>query len=95
MAKETVDKDIALIRKLVGTKKLIMGTERVVKALRLGKLEKVYVATNCVKDVEEMLKKYCRLTKATFVKLSYVNDEFGTLCKKPFSVSVIGLVKEK
>ncbi len=95
MAKETVDKNVALIRKLVATKGLIIGTERVVKALKLDLIEKVFIASNCTERIEEDLEYYCKLTKAKVVKLNYPNDELGVVCKKPFSISVIGIEKSK
>lgn len=95
MVKETVDKKIALIRKLVGTKNLIMGADRTIKALKLSKIENVFLASNCSQKVEEDIKYYCKLSKAKVSKLKYPNDELGIVCKKPFSVSVIGIVKEK
>jgi large subunit ribosomal protein L30e len=95
MAKEKVDKDVALIRKLVGTPKLVIGTERTIKALKLGRIEKIYLASNCVEDVERDIQHYGKLSKASVLKLNYPNDELGMLCKKPFSISIIGIIKEK
>ena len=95
MAKEIVDKQIESLRKLLGTKKIIIGTEKTIKALKSGKIEKVYLASNCEANAAEKIKYSCKLAKADFVKLDYPNDELGTLCKKPFSISVIGFLKEK
>jgi large subunit ribosomal protein L30e len=95
MAKETIDKNIQSIRKLIGTKKLIVGTEKTLKALKLGKIDKVYMASNCEEFVEKRINHYGNLKKVSLVKLDCPNDELGTLCKKPFSISVISLIKEK
>jgi len=95
MAKEKQDKDLALIKKLIGTKKLVVGAERTIKALKLSKIEQVYLAVNCSKNVEDDINQYCKLNKIPVIKMEYPNDELGMLCKKPFSISVMGIIKEK
>jgi len=37
------------------------------------------------------LKHYCKISKVKLTKLPYPNDELGTMCKKPFAISVLGL----
>ena len=39
------------------------------------------------------LKKYCGLSGANCIELKQSNEELGALCKKPFSVSVVSVVK--
>ncbi len=93
MAKERVDKTIIELRKLLKEKKLIIGSERTLKALKLGKLEKVFVSLNCPAKVKESIKHYSKLSKAAISQLKYPNDELGILCKRPYSISVLGLSK--
>ena len=95
MAKERVDKTISELRKLLAEKKLLIGTERTVKALKIGKIEKVFLSLNCPSKVKEDIKHYSKLSKASVSQLKYPNDELGVLCKKPYSISVLGLVKGK
>ncbi|MBW2984045.1 ribosomal L7Ae/L30e/S12e/Gadd45 family protein [Candidatus Woesearchaeota archaeon] len=95
MAKERVDRKILELRKLIAEKKLIVGTERTIKALKLGKLEKVFLSSNCRTKTKEDVKHYSKLSKAGVSSLRYPNDELGVLCKKPYSISVLGLLKGK
>ncbi len=95
MAKETIDKNVSLIKKLIKAKKLIIGTERTIKTLRSGNSDKVFLASNCTPQVESDIKYYSKLADASVVKLSYPNDELGIICKKPFSISVISTAKEE
>ena len=81
------------IKKLLGSDKLLIGTERVLKALRAKNLEKVFVAKNCEESVLADLEKYVALGETKLERLKLTNEEFGTFCKKPFSVSVLGILK--
>ncbi len=83
----------AEIRKLLDTKKLIFGTERVIKQLKLGSIARVFVTSNCPDDVKEDIARYAGISKAAVVQLEISNDELGVVCKKPFSISVVGLLK--
>jgi len=76
------------------SKKVIIGTDRVIKNIRLGKISKVYLSSNCKESVESDISHYGKLGDIKVIKLSLSNEELGVLCKKPFSISVLGLVKE-
>ena len=83
----------AEIKKMLKTGNLILGTERAMKNLRLGKIEKVMVSLNCPAKVEKDIGYYAGLAGAEVQKLDYQNDELGVICKKPFSISVLAVVK--
>ncbi len=83
------------IKKAIAGKKAIIGTDRVIKGLKRGELVKVYLSVNCPSDVKESIEYYAKLSGAKIVKLKVPNDELGTLCKKPFSISVLGIVKSE
>jgi large subunit ribosomal protein L30e len=95
MAKERVDKKVLELRKLIKEKKLLVGTDRTLKALKLGNIEKVFMAANCADKLKDDIKHYSKLSKASVSQLRYPNDELGILCKKPYSISVLGLLKGK
>ena len=83
----------AEIKKLLKSGNVILGTERAVKGLKLGKIDKVFVSSNCPSRSENDLNYYARLSGAELHKLEYPNDELGVICKKPFSISVLAVVK--
>ena len=82
------------IKKLLNDERLIIGTERTMKALRQGSLEKVYLAANPAADIKADLERHAALGGFEKVELDVTNDELGTLCKKPFPISIIGLRKQ-
>lgn len=81
------------IRKMVKEGKAVVGTREVLKQLKLGKISKVYITVNCPERVKKDVENYASLSGATVVQLDQPNDELGVLCKKPFSISVLGLAK--
>lgn len=81
------------IQKLLGTDKLLIGTERTMKALRNGNLQKIYLASNTNAKVKEDIEHYKGMSKFEVEELKETNEELGTICKKSFSISVIGVLK--
>lgn len=88
-----IDEDINEIRKLLKQKNIIVGKERTLKNLKLGKIKKIYLSSNCSEELTKSIEHYSKLSKVAVVKLKYPNDELGVLCKKPFSISVLSVPK--
>lgn len=80
---------ITNIKKALEDKKIIIGTERTLKALKKDHLRTVYITKNCPSDVKEDITCYSKLAQVETVHLEQPNDELGVLCRKPFSVSVV------
>lgn len=77
------------IRKLLSADALIIGTERSLKALRAGKLQKIILASNCSAETRAAIES--AKGKAVVVDAKETNDELGVLCKKPFRIAVLGV----
>jgi large subunit ribosomal protein L30e len=83
----------AEIRKLMADKRLVLGTEQAIKMVRQGKLAKVYLSSNCPPDVKADLQKFCGLAGIECQDLNVSNEELGVWCKKPFAISIVGVLK--
>ena len=70
--------------------KVIIGTDRVLKKVRIGKLSVVYLASNCPQVVKEDVKHYANLYNIKVNELKENNEELGVICKKHFFISVLG-----
>ena len=90
-----MDKKInaAEIKKMLKSGEIIIGTERTIKSLKLGRVQKVLISSNCQVSVEKDLNYYASLSGAELHKLDYPNDELSVICKKPFSISVLAFLK--
>jgi len=92
--KITVDKSAEEIKKVLKEKKFVIGTDLGLKSLKLGKAEKVFLASNCSDETKKETEKLARLSKAEIVVVEQPNDELGTMCKKPFAISMLTVLKK-
>lgn len=79
------------IRKAMSNKKLIIGRDRVLKALRAKELTKIVLSKNCEERLQETIEKFASLASIEVVIVDMSNKELGIVCKKPFFVSTLGL----
>jgi len=93
MAKKIADKTVTEIKSLLKTKKVIIGTEKTMKNLLLGKIERIFLSSNCPENIREDIEYYSKLKIFGVIELKYPNDELGAICKKPFPISVLGVLK--
>ena len=92
--KKASDPDIETIKKAFEGGTIILGAEETTKALRSGEVAKVYVAQNISVPMEQDIRSLCEVGNTSLVKLPYPSDEVGMTCRKPFSVSVLGIKKD-
>ena len=81
------------IKKLMASEKAIIGAKKVLALLKQGKIEKAYLANNCKEDMRQDLMHYATLSNTEIIITDIHRDEFGTLCKKPFPISILGVSK--
>ena len=82
------------IRNNLKGKRLVLGTESTVKQLRRSRLSKVFLSSNAPESVKKDVAYYCSISNCSVENMDVPNDELGVICKKPFSVSVVGLLKQ-
>ncbi len=90
MAKKIVG-SVDEIKKLLDAGKLVLGADETLKMLRQGKLVKVFMSANCAPETKADVEQYCKIAKVEIVELQQSNEELGTLCRKPYFVSVLGV----
>jgi ribosomal protein L30E len=81
------------IRKHLTTKKLVIGTDETLKNIRKGLITKVYAASNCSADVKKDLGRYAKISGFEVLDTKLPNDELGAVCKKPFNIALLGVMK--
>ena len=81
------------IKKNLNSDKMIIGKRVVLKRLREGKIVKVFLASNAEDSLRDDIEHYKSIVGYETEVLTISNDELGTICKKPFAVSVIGVMK--
>ena len=91
--KQIVDSEVKEIKTLIKNKNLVIGTKRTMKYVKLGKVERIYLASNCSEDVKSDLEYYNKLSPLKIKKLKYPNDELSKKKKKPYTISVLSILK--
>ncbi|MBN2420697.1 ribosomal L7Ae/L30e/S12e/Gadd45 family protein [Candidatus Woesearchaeota archaeon] len=81
------------LKKLIGNKKLIVGTDRTLKELKKGNIKSIFVASNCPENLKSEIETNARMEKSEISVLEINNEELGVVVKKPFAVSVVSLLK--
>ena len=81
------------IRKHLATKKLVIGTDETLKNIRKGLITKVYLASNCPAELVKDLNRYSKISGFEIFETKVPNDELGAVCKKPFHIVLLGVMK--
>jgi large subunit ribosomal protein L30e len=81
------------IRKLLGNEKMLIGRAAVMKKLRKGLVNRVFIANNYPKTALSELEKYKSIAGVEIFDAKVTNVDLGTICKKPFPISIIGMLK--
>ncbi|MBW2988154.1 hypothetical protein DRJ48_02115 [Candidatus Woesearchaeota archaeon] len=74
---------------------LVIGKNSVLKGLKRGKLAKVFMASNIPEAVELEVTHLCEISGVKYKKTKITNKELGALCKKSYSISILGLMSAK
>ena len=93
--KKEGSKEIMDLKKELEDKRVIPGTKQSLKSLKDGSLVKIYLANNCPADVKADVVYNAGLMNVPVVVLKQDNEEMGSLCKKHFFISVLGVKKNK
>jgi ribosomal protein L30E len=81
------------LRKLIEDRKTTIGTTSTLKALKQDKLKRLVLASNASQTTQEAVKRYSEQSGVPIDELSVPNDELGVMCKKPFSIALLGIKK--
>jgi|SRR3989344_5106989 len=92
--KKTIENVGREIQDGLAQKKIILGTALTIKALRSSKLQRVILSSNVPEAVRKDVAYYASLNQIEIEEIPQTNEELGVLCKKPFSVSVAGMLKK-
>jgi large subunit ribosomal protein L30e len=81
------------IRKLLDAGKLKFGADQALKLLRQHKAAKIWLSKNVATDTLSDIRNLAGLDSVEIVELPQSNEELGTLCRKPFTISVISTAR--
>jgi large subunit ribosomal protein L30e len=82
------------LRSALEEKKVVLGSKRTIKYLKLGKVKKILLASNCTEEVRKDLEHYAKLTGIQLEKFDGTAKQLGIFCGKPFSISTLAILSE-
>lgn len=85
-----IDKEI---KEALKAKKVIIGSNSVLRGLRVGGLKSVILASNCPQDKIMDLERYSKLSGTQVNKFEGNSLQLGEICGKPFNVLLVGVKK--
>ena len=92
--KKEINPEILSLKKDLAEEETLIGAKVVLKSLKKGIINKIYLTSNCPEAVREEVENCCKELNTTLVNLNLDNEQLGVVCKKSFFISVLG-VKNK
>lgn len=72
--------------------KLLIGSKSVIKGVKLGKISKIFCASNCPESYRKTLSMQAK-SKAEVLEFQGDSVRLGETCGKPFTVLMVGVKK--
>ena len=82
------------LRTALEEKKVVLGSKRTIKYLKLGKVKKIVMSNNAPESVKKDLEHYTKLTGTKLENFDGTSKQLGIFCGKPFSISALAIVSE-
>ncbi|MHC1598943.1 MAG: 50S ribosomal protein L30e [Candidatus Methanofastidiosia archaeon] len=79
------------IRKAIDTGKVVLGTDRSIKALKAGDSKLIIYAANTKKETKEDLQHYAKISNVPILEYKGTGVDIGMVCGKPFIVSMLSI----
>jgi len=79
------------LRNAVDEKKIIIGSKRAIKNLKLKNVKQVFMASNCPDNIKKDIEYYSKLTGIKVENFDGTAKQLGVFCGKPFSIAVLAI----
>lgn len=79
------------LRNAIKEKKIIIGAKQTLKSLKAKSIKSVVLASNCPESIKKDVEYYSKLTGIKSENFDGTARQLGTLCGKPFSISVMAI----
>ena len=73
---------------------IVVGLKQNLQRIKQNKISKIFVCNNCPENAKADLERYSKMGGVKLELLNKSNEDLGVLCKKPYSILVLGILKE-
>ena len=84
--------DTEIIKRIVETGKVQMGSRSVDKTIKTGKPKLVILSSNCPKEIKESMFQNAQATNVPIYSYGGTSLELGEVCRKPFPISAMAII---
>lgn len=80
------------IKNVLKSGKAVLGFNRSLKAVMMGKAKAVVIASKIPKNYDDDIRRYASLSNIPVINFSGSSRDLGLVCGKPFPVTVIAIL---
>jgi ribosomal protein L30E len=85
--------NVDIVRKNLGSNKLLFGEREAIKAIKKGEAKIIFTASNIKEGLKEDLVRYKKIGDFEIKPLKLTNVQLGAICKKQYNISIVTLLK--
>lgn len=89
---QTLDTLDMAIKFIARSGKIILGTKKTLKLIKLGKIRYVVIASNIPEEIKQDVEYYARLSGVKILRFPGSNKDLGMVIGKPFGVVIMGIM---
>jgi large subunit ribosomal protein L30e len=83
------------LRDALKENKVVIGSKRTIKYLKLGNARLIVLASNCPEIVRKDVEHYAKLSEIKVEKFDGTAKQLGIFCGKPFPIAAIAIKVSK
>ena len=80
------------MKEAIEKKKIVIGSSRTIKHLKMKKLKLVVLSTNCPDNVKKDIEHYAGLAGISIETFDGTSKQLGIICGKPFPIVALSIM---
>lgn len=81
------------IKEALKAKKIAIGTKETLKGIKRGNISKIIISEDCPKEPKDSIEFNAKIAGIEIEVYNKSSKELGTICKKPFQITVLSIKK--
>ncbi len=81
------------LRNALKENKVIIGSKKTIKYLKLGNVKLIILANNCPDNIKKDIENYVKLSGIKIENFDGTAKQLGIFCGKPFAIASLAIVK--
>jgi large subunit ribosomal protein L30e len=82
------------LRDALKENKVIIGSKKTIKYLKLGNVKLIILANNCPENIKKDIEHYAKLSEVKIENFDGTAKQLGIFCGKPFAIASLAIVSK-